>query len=228
MAALGSWALRHRPTTATRHRAHWSEDRLAKRARIRWRDPLRPHRLHIRTGARNRTDPDSRIRRAVPLLPRPRGTARRDVSPGGGRDPTLGVPSVLGGHRRRHVSRSGRTTGRLCAIHLRQGPLTYARPGRLSRPRRDWRESPRERLLDAGSDSAVDVSGWRAGKERRAGRAIWLRAWLGYRGADCFSMSDMFEGGTEAGAVDAQCVAGRNTQRLRDLRCFHRALLQHG
>ena len=41
-------------------------------------------------------------------------------------------------------------------------------------------------------------------------------------------MSDMSEGGTEAGVVDAQCVAGRNTQRVRDLRSFHRALLQQG
>ena len=54
------------------------------------------------------------------------------------------------------------------------------------------------------------------------------RAWLSYRKADCFSMSDVFEGGTEAGVVDAQCVASRNSQRLKDLRTFHRNLTQTG
>jgi uncharacterized protein YecT (DUF1311 family) len=54
------------------------------------------------------------------------------------------------------------------------------------------------------------------------------RAWLSYRKADCFSMSDVFEGGTEAGVLDAQCVASRNSQRLKDLRAFHRSLTQTG
>lgn len=54
------------------------------------------------------------------------------------------------------------------------------------------------------------------------------RAWLGYRKADCFSMSDLFEGGTEAPVVDAQCVASRNNQRIKDLRTFKRDLLQTG
>jgi uncharacterized protein YecT (DUF1311 family) len=49
-------------------------------------------------------------------------------------------------------------------------------------------------------------------------------AWLNYRKADCFSVSDLFEGGTEAGVLDAQCVASRNTQRVKDLRAFHQAL----
>ena len=53
-------------------------------------------------------------------------------------------------------------------------------------------------------------------------------AWLGYRKADCFSMSDLFEGGTQAGVVDAQCVASRNNQRIKDLRTFKRDLLQTG
>jgi uncharacterized protein YecT (DUF1311 family) len=54
------------------------------------------------------------------------------------------------------------------------------------------------------------------------------RAWLGYRRADCLSMSDLFEGGTEGGALDAQCVASRNTQRLKDLRSFHGDLTRTG
>jgi uncharacterized protein YecT (DUF1311 family) len=54
------------------------------------------------------------------------------------------------------------------------------------------------------------------------------RAWLNYRKADCFSMSDLFEGGTEAGVVDAQCVASRNDQRIKDLRGFKTSLLRTG
>jgi uncharacterized protein YecT (DUF1311 family) len=53
-------------------------------------------------------------------------------------------------------------------------------------------------------------------------------AWLNYRKADCLSISDLFEGGTEAGVVDAQCVADRNGQRVKDLRAFHRDLTQSG
>ena len=54
------------------------------------------------------------------------------------------------------------------------------------------------------------------------------RAWLNYRKADCFSMSDLFEGGTEAGVVDAQCAASRNNQRIKDLRTFKTNLLRTG
>jgi len=45
-------------------------------------------------------------------------------------------------------------------------------------------------------------------------------AWLAYRRADCQSMSDIFEGGTLAPVVDAQCQAARNDQRVKDLRAF--------
>jgi uncharacterized protein YecT (DUF1311 family) len=54
------------------------------------------------------------------------------------------------------------------------------------------------------------------------------RAWLNYRRADCFSMSDLFEGGTEAGVIDAQCVGSRNNQRIKDLRTFKTSLLRTG
>jgi uncharacterized protein YecT (DUF1311 family) len=54
------------------------------------------------------------------------------------------------------------------------------------------------------------------------------RAWLGYRKADCFSLSDEFEGGTEAAVIDAQCVASRNGQRIKDLRSFKADLLRTG
>jgi uncharacterized protein YecT (DUF1311 family) len=46
------------------------------------------------------------------------------------------------------------------------------------------------------------------------------RAWLDYRHADCLSRSDIFEGGTQAAVIDAECVGQRNRQRVRDLRTF--------
>jgi len=46
------------------------------------------------------------------------------------------------------------------------------------------------------------------------------RAWLDYRRADCLSLSDVFEGGSEAPVLDAQCTADRNEQRIKDLRTF--------
>jgi uncharacterized protein YecT (DUF1311 family) len=54
------------------------------------------------------------------------------------------------------------------------------------------------------------------------------RAWLSYRRADCASVSDEFEGGSEAPVLAAQCDAARNAVRLKDLRAFHNALGQQG
>jgi uncharacterized protein YecT (DUF1311 family) len=48
------------------------------------------------------------------------------------------------------------------------------------------------------------------------------QAWLAYRHAYCLSISDIFEGGTEAGLVDADCVAGINGEHIRDLKEFVR------
>jgi uncharacterized protein YecT (DUF1311 family) len=45
-------------------------------------------------------------------------------------------------------------------------------------------------------------------------------AWLAYRHAYCLSESDVFEGGTEAGVVFADCVAGVNSQHVKDLKRF--------
>jgi uncharacterized protein YecT (DUF1311 family) len=45
-------------------------------------------------------------------------------------------------------------------------------------------------------------------------------AWLAYRRADCLSVSDVFEGGTQAPVLYAQCEAARNAQRIKDLRTF--------
>ena len=45
-------------------------------------------------------------------------------------------------------------------------------------------------------------------------------AWIAYRRADCLSASDVFEGGTEAPVLNAQCSAGHNRQRIKDLRAF--------
>ena len=50
------------------------------------------------------------------------------------------------------------------------------------------------------------------------------RAWLAYRRALCNSRADVFEGGTLAGLVAANCVAGANAAHLKDLRAFERAL----
>ncbi len=46
------------------------------------------------------------------------------------------------------------------------------------------------------------------------------RAWLTYRNADCASRSDVFEGGSQAPVIAAQCDAARNKSRLADLRAF--------
>jgi uncharacterized protein YecT (DUF1311 family) len=45
-------------------------------------------------------------------------------------------------------------------------------------------------------------------------------AWLAYRHAYCLSESDVFEGGTEAGVVFADCVAGVNSRHVTDLKRF--------
>jgi uncharacterized protein YecT (DUF1311 family) len=47
------------------------------------------------------------------------------------------------------------------------------------------------------------------------------RAWLSYRHAYCLSVSDIAQGGTEAGVIDAVCVAGINAQHIKDLKEFH-------
>jgi uncharacterized protein YecT (DUF1311 family) len=46
------------------------------------------------------------------------------------------------------------------------------------------------------------------------------RAWLAYRRADCLSVSDVFEGGSQAPVTFARCAATRNVQRIKDLRTF--------
>lgn len=48
------------------------------------------------------------------------------------------------------------------------------------------------------------------------------QAWLAYRHAYCLSMSLIFEGGTEAGVVDADCVASVNGEHIKDLKEFVR------
>jgi uncharacterized protein YecT (DUF1311 family) len=44
------------------------------------------------------------------------------------------------------------------------------------------------------------------------------QAWLIYRKRYCLSASDVFQGGTEAGVVDAECTATVNTQHISNLR----------
>jgi uncharacterized protein YecT (DUF1311 family) len=46
------------------------------------------------------------------------------------------------------------------------------------------------------------------------------RAWLAYRKSYCLSVSDVFQGGTLAGVVDADCVATVNGQHVSNLKMF--------
>jgi uncharacterized protein YecT (DUF1311 family) len=46
------------------------------------------------------------------------------------------------------------------------------------------------------------------------------RAWLAYRKSYCLSVSDVFQGGTLAGVVDADCIATLNGQHVSNLRTF--------
>ncbi|MGH2884964.1 MAG: lysozyme inhibitor LprI family protein [Solirubrobacteraceae bacterium] len=45
-------------------------------------------------------------------------------------------------------------------------------------------------------------------------------AWLAYRRAYCLSASDVFEGGTAAGVIDATCTASVNSQHVKNLKAF--------
>ena len=48
-------------------------------------------------------------------------------------------------------------------------------------------------------------------------------AWLAYRHAYCLSASDVFEGGTEAAVVGADCTASVNSQHVTDMKAFLRS-----
>jgi uncharacterized protein YecT (DUF1311 family) len=50
------------------------------------------------------------------------------------------------------------------------------------------------------------------------------RAWLTYRRAVCESRADVYEGGSAAGVVFAECVADKNLAHLKELRAFERDL----
>jgi uncharacterized protein YecT (DUF1311 family) len=53
-------------------------------------------------------------------------------------------------------------------------------------------------------------------------------AWLAYRKRYCLSVSDVFQGGTEAGVVDADCTATVNGQHVSNLRTFLKDLTSNG
>ncbi|HEX3691677.1 MAG TPA: lysozyme inhibitor LprI family protein [Solirubrobacteraceae bacterium] len=46
------------------------------------------------------------------------------------------------------------------------------------------------------------------------------KAWLAYRKSYCLSVSDVFQGGTLAGVVDADCTATVNGQHVANLKTF--------
>jgi uncharacterized protein YecT (DUF1311 family) len=79
--------------------------------------------------------------------------------------------------------------------------------------------------IDALSKSVFSVLADNAAKRRFVKGA---GAWLLYRRADCLSVSDVFEGGTQSPVLYAQCEAARNAQRIRDLRTFRNELRPSG
>jgi uncharacterized protein YecT (DUF1311 family) len=54
------------------------------------------------------------------------------------------------------------------------------------------------------------------------------RAWLAYRKSYCLSVSDVFQGGTLAGVVDADCTATVNGQHVSNLKTFLKDLTSNG
>lgn len=46
------------------------------------------------------------------------------------------------------------------------------------------------------------------------------RAWISYRHSDCLSNSDVYQGGTLAVVVFADCIVARNEERIKDLKTF--------
>jgi uncharacterized protein YecT (DUF1311 family) len=54
------------------------------------------------------------------------------------------------------------------------------------------------------------------------------RAWLAYRAAYCLSVSDVFQGGTAAAVVAADCTASVNSQHVANLKTFLRDLTSNG
>ena len=61
----------------------------------------------------------------------------------------------------------------------------------------------------------------------RTARARFVRAesaWLTYRKASCESRADLFEGGSAAGILFAECGAAENRAHLRELRALEQRL----
>jgi uncharacterized protein YecT (DUF1311 family) len=54
------------------------------------------------------------------------------------------------------------------------------------------------------------------------------KAWLAYRKSYCLSVSDVFQGGTLAGVVDADCTATVNGQHVSNLKTFLKDLTSNG
>ncbi len=54
------------------------------------------------------------------------------------------------------------------------------------------------------------------------------KAWLTYRKSYCLSVSDVFQGGTLAGVVDADCTATLNGQHVSNLKTFFKDLTSNG
>jgi uncharacterized protein YecT (DUF1311 family) len=80
---------------------------------------------------------------------------------------------------------------------------------------------------DAKIDAVAKRIFVRLGSTRARRRFVTAqKAWLTYRNADCASASDVYEGGTLAGVVAADCSAQRTTRHLFEIRAFEQ-LLKH-
>jgi len=80
-----------------------------------------------------------------------------------------------------------------------------------------------------GTDARIDTLAGSifARLSDRASKGRFITAqklWLSYRHADCLSRADVFEGGSQAPVVAAQCAAARNEERIKDLQSFLAAL----
>jgi uncharacterized protein YecT (DUF1311 family) len=136
----------------------------------------------------------------------------------------------------------------LIAVAYAHGPS--ARPGALSAPvihehftllPCEGRPKERTTLQEEGclehhilaTDTQIDAAARSifallATNAARRSFILAQHAWLTFRRADCVSVSDVFEGGTLASLVDAQCTAGRNVERLKEVRAFRSELRHNG
>jgi uncharacterized protein YecT (DUF1311 family) len=92
---------------------------------------------------------------------------------------------------------------------------------------RDFEGCAEQRIVR--SDNAINeqvrlIFSLRMSAKARARFVRSERAWLTYRRALCESRADVYEGGSAARVVYAECVANENAAHLKDLSAFERDL----